>query len=73
MLLYSSEFVDSESSQFFALLIEASKYFFSFSFPFFLSFSFTFSLSLSFYVVKIFALVGAIPDLIRRIPLGIRG
>lgn len=31
------------------------------------------SLSLSFYVVKIFALVGAIPDLIRRISLGIRG
>lgn len=34
---------------------------------------FPFSLSLFFYFIENFAIIGAIPDLIRRIPLGIRG
>lgn len=72
MLLYSSEFVHSESSQFLRFLLKLQSI--SFLSLFLSSFlSLLLSLSLFFYVIKIFALFGAIPDLIRRIALGIRG
>lgn len=74
VLLYSSEFVDSESSQFLRFLLKLQSIsFLSLFLSSFLFLLLSLSLSLSFYVVKIFALVGAIPDLIRRISLGIRG
>lgn len=72
MLLHSSESVDSESSQFLRFLLKLQSI--SFLSLFLSSFlSLLLSLSLFFYVIKIFALFDAIPDLIRRISLGIRG
>lgn len=62
---------DSESSQFLHFLLKLQ----SISFLSFLSsfLSLFFSLSLFFYFIENFAIIGAIPDLMRRISLGIRG